>query len=194
MAGIWSALKSTWLIAEITTLDESTAPSDSDLRKIANHSVQSDQHVINLCGCLLEDLKDWDKNPPNAFKSLQILDYCMHEGSCEIKEWFQPHIEVIEAVGGEQSSQASRLRKYSLEVANLLRNETILQAERVSSASWKPRMDRLITRDWASRNPAAKQESSKVEPPPPYTPEDSAKGGKSSVQVSAKSIDEGDHS
>ncbi|CAG9981235.1 unnamed protein product [Clonostachys byssicola] len=206
MAGIWSALKSTWLIAEITTLDESTAPKDSELRKIANHSVQScshttftdaslrDQHVLNLCDCLLDDLKSWDKNPPSAFKSLQILDYCIHEGSCEIKEWFQPHIEVIEAIGGEQSSQALRLRKYALEIANLLRNEVPLQAERLNSTSWKPRMDRLIIRDWASRSPASKRESSKAEPPPPYTPEDSGKGGKSSVQVTEKSVDEGEHS
>ncbi|CAG9956571.1 unnamed protein product [Clonostachys rosea f. rosea IK726] len=213
MAGIWSALKSTWLIAEITTLDESTAPSDSELRKIAKHSVQSyvfslfqliaamfadaslrDQHVINLCDCLLDDLKGWDKNPPSAFKSLQILDYCIHEGSCEIKEWFQPHIEVIEVIGGEQSSQASRLRKYALEIANLLRNEAPLQAERLNSVSWKPRMDRLITRDWASRGSTSRQESSKVEPPPPYTPEDSGKGSKSSVQVTEKSVDEGEHS
>ncbi|CAH0025022.1 unnamed protein product [Clonostachys rhizophaga] len=193
MAGIWSALKSTWLIAEITTLDESTAPRDSELRKIANHSVQSDQHVINLCDCLLDDLKSWDKNPPSAFKSLQILDYCIHEGSCEIKEWFQPHIEVIEAIGGEQSSQASRLRKYALEIANLLRNEAPLQAERLNPASWKPRMDRLITRDWVSRSPASRQESSKAEPPPPYTPEDSGKGGKNSVQVTEKSVDEREH-
>lgn len=194
MAGIWSALKSTWLIAEITTLDESTAPSDSELRKIAKHSVQSDQHVINLCDCLLDDLKGWDKNPPSAFKSLQILDYCIHEGSCEIKEWLQPHIEVIEVIGGEQSSQASRLRKYALEIANLLRNEAPLQAERLNSVSWKPRMDRLITRDWASRGSTSRQESSKVEPPPPYTPEDSGKGSKSSVQVTEKSVDEGEHS
>uniref|UniRef100_A0A8H7N1J0 Uncharacterized protein n=1 Tax=Bionectria ochroleuca TaxID=29856 RepID=A0A8H7N1J0_BIOOC len=80
------------------------------------------------------------------------------------------------------------------EIANLLRNEAPLQAERLNSVSWKPRMDRLITRDWASRGSTSRQESSKVEPPPPYTPEDSGKGSKSSVQVTEKSVDEGEHS
>ncbi|CAH0045857.1 unnamed protein product [Clonostachys solani] len=200
MASIWYTGKAAFLLGDIiSTLHADEVIPEKKLKKVAEYTYRPHVQVENLCELLYADALKWRDRPVQAFKSLQVIDYCAHEGSPKFKEWASQLPSSLDSVveeekapgeGGDddkdddKSVQFVRVKKYAAELAALLRDEATLASEQAGSTIWKHRMNRKILRPWGAGDFVnVRDVPDGAAPPPPYAPLDPSAGESSASPV-----------
>ncbi|CAG9977325.1 unnamed protein product [Clonostachys byssicola] len=201
MSSIWYAGKAAWVLGDIVApLYADEVVLEKKLKKVAEYTHKPQVQVDNLCDVLYSDVLKWRDSPVQAFKSMQVIDYCAHEGSPRFKEWASQLPGSLDTVvedkaseeeGGEgegkddeKAVQFVRIKKYAAELAALLRDEAALHSEQVGSTIWKHRMNRRILRPWGAGDFVnVRDVPDGAAPPPPYAPLDHSAGESSASPV-----------
>ncbi|VUC21060.1 unnamed protein product, partial [Clonostachys rosea] len=198
MASIWYAGKAAFLVGDIISpLNADEVMLEKKLKKVAEYTHKPKVQVDNLCELLYSDMLKWRDRPVQAFKSLQVIDYCAHEGSESFKEWASQIPSSLDSVveekvseegedgkEDEKSVQFVRIKKYAAELAALLRDEATLASEQAGSTIWRHRMNRRILRPWGAGDFVnVRDVPDGAAPPPPYAPLDPSAGESSTSPV-----------
>lgn len=103
---------------------------------------------IEIMEMLDKRLNDKGKNWRHVFKSLTVLDYCLHQGSENVVIYFRDNIYIIKTlkefqyIDEDGKDQGANVRQKAKDITNLLQDEGRLREERRSRASMRDRMIR----------------------------------------------------
>ncbi|KAF8962876.1 hypothetical protein BDZ97DRAFT_1920207 [Flammula alnicola] len=103
---------------------------------------------IEIMEMIDKRLNDKGKNWRHVFKSLTVLDYCLHQGSENVVIYFRDNIYVVKTlkefqyIDEDGKDQGANVRQKAKDITNLLQDESRLREERRSRASMRDRMIR----------------------------------------------------
>ncbi|KAH7909010.1 hypothetical protein BJ138DRAFT_278605 [Hygrophoropsis aurantiaca] len=129
------------------TSNDPWGPSGTQMNEIAQLTYnQSD--FVEIMEMLDKRLNDKGKNWRHVFKSLTVLDYCLHAGSENVVIYFRDNVYIIKTlkefqyIDEDGKDQGANVRQKAKDITNLLHDEGRLREERKSRASMRDRMIR----------------------------------------------------
>ncbi|TFK68914.1 ENTH-domain-containing protein [Pluteus cervinus] len=127
------------------TSNDPWGPSGTQMNEIAQLTYNQGDFV-EIMEMLDKRLNDKGKNWRHVFKSLTVLDYCLHQGSENVVIYFRDNIYVIKTlkefqfVDEDGKDQGANVRQKAKDITNLLQDEARLREERRARASMRDRM------------------------------------------------------
>ncbi|KJA15873.1 hypothetical protein HYPSUDRAFT_219832 [Hypholoma sublateritium FD-334 SS-4] len=134
------------------TSNDPWGPSGTQMNEIAQLTYNQND-FIEIMEMLDKRLNDKGKNWRHVFKSLTVLDYCLHQGSENVVIYFRDNIYVIKTLKEFQymdedgKDQGANVRQKAKDITNLLQDESRLREERRTRASMRDRMIRGVGGD-----------------------------------------------
>ncbi|EIW77758.1 ENTH-domain-containing protein [Coniophora puteana RWD-64-598 SS2] len=129
------------------TSNDPWGPSGTQMNEIAQLTYNQGDFV-EIMEMLDKRLNDKGKNWRHVFKSLTVLDYCLHAGSENVVIYFRDNVYIIKTlkefqyVDEDGKDQGVNVRQKAKDITNLLVDENRLREERRSRASMRDRMVR----------------------------------------------------
>ncbi|PPQ90335.1 hypothetical protein CVT25_007737 [Psilocybe cyanescens] len=129
------------------TSNDPWGPSGTQMNEIAQLTYNQND-FIEIMEMIDKRLNDKGKNWRHVFKSLTVLDYCLHQGSENCVIYFRDNIYVIKTlkefqyVDEDGKDQGANVRQKAKDITNLLQDESRLREERRTRASMRDRMIR----------------------------------------------------
>ncbi|KAK7441722.1 hypothetical protein VKT23_016385 [Stygiomarasmius scandens] len=129
------------------TSNDPWGPSGTQMNEIAQLTYNQGDFV-EIMEMLDKRLNDKGKNWRHVFKSLTVLDYCLHQGSENVVIYFRDNIYIIKTlkefqyVDEEGKDQGANVRQKAKDITNLLQDEARLRHERRTRAHMRDRMIR----------------------------------------------------
>ncbi|KAG6816897.1 hypothetical protein H0H87_001850 [Tephrocybe sp. NHM501043] len=133
------------------TSNDPWGPSGTQMNEIAqmtyNHALQR-ADFVEIMEMLDKRLNDKGKNWRHVFKSLTVLDYCLHQGSENVVIYFRDNAYIIKTlkefqyIDEDGKDQGGNVRQKAKDITNLLMDESRLREERRARASMRDRMIR----------------------------------------------------
>ncbi|KAG6826351.1 hypothetical protein H0H92_000234 [Tricholoma furcatifolium] len=129
------------------TSNDPWGPSGTQMNEIAQLTYNQNDFV-EIMEMLDKRLNDKGKNWRHVFKSLTLLDYCLHQGSENVVIYFRDNAYIIKTlkefqyVDEEGKDQGANVRQKAKDITNLLMDEARLREERRARASMRDRMIR----------------------------------------------------
>ncbi|KAJ2913416.1 hypothetical protein MD484_g6999, partial [Candolleomyces efflorescens] len=129
------------------TSNDPWGPSGTQMNEIAQLTYNQND-FIEIMEMLDKRLNDKGKNWRHVFKSLTVLDYCLHQGSENVVIYFRDNIYIIKTlkefqyVDEDGKDQGANVRQKAKDITNLLMDEDRLREERRSRAHMRDRMIR----------------------------------------------------
>ncbi|KAF8151565.1 hypothetical protein B0H34DRAFT_665053 [Crassisporium funariophilum] len=129
------------------TSNDPWGPSGTQMNEIAQMTYNQND-FIEIMEMIDKRLNDKGKNWRHVFKSLTVLDYCLHQGSENVVIYFRDNIYVIKTlkefqyIDEDGKDQGANVRQKAKDITNLLQDESRLREERRSRASMRDRMIR----------------------------------------------------
>ncbi|KAH7917844.1 ENTH-domain-containing protein [Leucogyrophana mollusca] len=129
------------------TSNDPWGPSGTQMNEIAQLTYNQNDFV-EIMEMLDKRLNDKGKNWRHVFKSLTVLDYCLHAGSENVVIYFRDNVYIIKTLKEFQyldedgKDQGANVRQKAKDITNLLHDESRLREERRSRASMRDRMIR----------------------------------------------------
>lgn len=127
------------------TSNDPWGPSGTQMNEIAQMTYNQNDFV-EIMEMLDKRLNDKGKNWRHVFKSLTLLDYCLHAGSENVVIYFRDNLYVIKTLREFQfvdefgKDQGANVRQKAKDIVNLLQDEARLRQERQSRAHMRDRM------------------------------------------------------
>ncbi|KAF4565697.1 hypothetical protein EYR40_002232 [Pleurotus pulmonarius] len=127
------------------TSNDPWGPSGTQMNEIAQLTYNQGDFV-EIMEMLDKRLNDKGKNWRHVFKSLTLLDYCLHAGSENVVIYFRDNLYVIKTlkefqyIDEEGKDQGANVRQKAKDITNLLQDESRLREERRSRAHMRDRM------------------------------------------------------
>ncbi|RXW20484.1 hypothetical protein EST38_g5347 [Candolleomyces aberdarensis] len=121
------------------TSNDPWGPSGTQMNEIAQLTYNQND-FIEIMEMLDKRLNDKGKNWRHVFKSLTVLDYCLHQGSENVVIYFRDNIYIIKTLKEFQyvdeygKDQGANVRQKAKDITNLLMDEGRLREERRSRA------------------------------------------------------------
>ncbi|KAF8168921.1 epsin domain-containing protein [Pholiota molesta] len=134
------------------TSNDPWGPSGTQMNEIAQLTYNQND-FIEIMEMLDKRLNDKGKNWRHVFKSLTVLDYCLHQGSENVVIYFRDNIYVVKTlkefqyVDEDGKDQGANVRQKAKDITNLLQDESRLREERRTRASMRDRMIRGVGGD-----------------------------------------------
>ncbi|GLB42807.1 putative epsin N-terminal homology (ENTH) domain containing protein [Lyophyllum shimeji] len=129
------------------TSNDPWGPSGTQMNEIAQLTYNQNDFV-EIMEMLDKRLNDKGKNWRHVFKSLTVLDYCLHQGSENVVIYFRDNAYIIKTlkefqyVDEDGKDQGANVRQKAKDITNLLMDESRLREERRARASMRDRMIR----------------------------------------------------
>ncbi|KAG6841521.1 hypothetical protein C0991_010135 [Blastosporella zonata] len=129
------------------TSNDPWGPSGTQMNEIAQLTYNQGDFV-EIMEMLDKRLNDKGKNWRHVFKSLTVLDYCLHQGSENVVIYFRDNSYIIKTlkefqyVDEDGKDQGGNVRQKAKDITNLLMDESRLREERRARASMRDRMIR----------------------------------------------------
>ncbi|KAF5318302.1 hypothetical protein D9611_014361 [Ephemerocybe angulata] len=129
------------------TSNDPWGPSGTQMNDIAQLTYNQND-FIEIMEMLDKRLNDKGKNWRHVFKSLTVLDYCLHQGSENVVIYFRDNIYIIKTlkefqyIDEDGKDQGANVRQKAKDITNLLQDEDRLREERRSRAHMRDRMIR----------------------------------------------------
>ncbi|KAG5640493.1 hypothetical protein DXG03_008328 [Asterophora parasitica] len=129
------------------TSNDPWGPSGTQMNEIAQMTYNQGDFV-EIMEMLDKRLNDKGKNWRHVFKSLTVLDYCLHQGSENVVIYFRDNAYIIKTlkefqyVDEDGKDQGANVRQKAKDITNLLLDESRLREERRARASMRDRMIR----------------------------------------------------
>ncbi|KAF9070659.1 heme peroxidase [Rhodocollybia butyracea] len=129
------------------TSNDPWGPSGTQMNEIAQLTYNQGDFV-EIMEMLDKRLNDKGKNWRHVFKSLTVLDYCLHQGSENVVIYFRDNVYVIKTlkefqyVDEDGKDQGANVRQKAKDITNLLQDDSRLRQERRARASMRDRMVR----------------------------------------------------
>ncbi|KAG2002340.1 hypothetical protein CC2G_004538 [Coprinopsis cinerea AmutBmut pab1-1] len=129
------------------TSNDPWGPSGTQMNEIAQLTYNQND-FIEIMEMLDKRLNDKGKNWRHVFKSLTVLDYCLHNGSENVVIYFRDNIYIIKTlkefqyIDEDGKDQGANVRQKAKDITNLLQDEDRLRQERRNRASMRDRMIR----------------------------------------------------
>ncbi|KAL1711676.1 hypothetical protein EV715DRAFT_259962 [Schizophyllum commune] len=130
------------------TSNDPWGPSGTQMNEIAQMTYNQ-QDFVEIMEMLDKRLNDKGKNWRHVFKSLTVIDYCLHQGSENVVIYFKDNMYVIKTlkefqyIDEEGKDQGANVRQKAKDITNLLSDEGRLREERRARASMRDRMLRV---------------------------------------------------
>ncbi|KAG7087522.1 hypothetical protein E1B28_013481 [Marasmius oreades] len=127
------------------TSNDPWGPSGTQMNEIAQLTYNQGDFV-EILEMLDKRLNDKGKNWRHVFKSLTVLDYCLHQGSENVVIYFRDNIYIIKTLKEFQyidengKDQGGNVRQKAKDITNLLLDEARLRQERRARAHMRDRM------------------------------------------------------
>ncbi|KAJ8515447.1 hypothetical protein ONZ45_g7120 [Pleurotus djamor] len=127
------------------TSNDPWGPSGTQMNEIAQLTYNQGDFV-EIMEMLDKRLNDKGKNWRHVFKSLTLLDYCLHAGSENVVIYFRDNLYVIKTlkefqfIDEEGKDQGANVRQKAKDITNLLQDEGRLREERRTRAHMRDRM------------------------------------------------------
>ncbi|KAF9264637.1 ENTH-domain-containing protein [Marasmius fiardii PR-910] len=127
------------------TSNDPWGPSGTQMNEIAQLTYNQGDFV-EIMEMLDKRLNDKGKNWRHVFKSLTVLDYCLHQGSENVVIYFRDNIYIIKTLKEFQyvdengKDQGANVRQKAKDITNLLLDESRLRQERRNRAHMRDRM------------------------------------------------------
>ncbi|KAJ3521818.1 hypothetical protein NMY22_g12153 [Coprinellus aureogranulatus] len=132
------------------TSNDPWGPSGTQMNEIAQLTYNQND-FIEIMEMLDKRLNDKGKNWRHVFKSLTVLDYCLHQGSENVVIYFRDNIYIIKTlkefqyIDEDGKDQGANVRQKAKDITNLLMDEDRLREERRSRAHMRDRMIQMKT-------------------------------------------------
>ncbi|KAK0497721.1 epsin domain-containing protein [Armillaria luteobubalina] len=129
------------------TSNDPWGPSGTQMNEIAQLTYNQNDFV-EIMEMLDKRLNDKGKNWRHVFKSLTVLDYCLHQGSENVVIYFRDNVYIIKTLkefqylDEEGKDQGANVRQKAKDITSLLLDEGRLRQERRARASMRDRMIR----------------------------------------------------
>ncbi|KAF8063488.1 epsin domain-containing protein [Lyophyllum atratum] len=129
------------------TSNDPWGPSGTQMNEIAQMTYNQGDFV-EIMEMLDKRLNDKGKNWRHVFKSLTVLDYCLHQGSENVVIYFRDNAYIIKTlkefqyIDEDGKDQGGNVRQKAKDITNLLLDESRLREERRARASMRDRMIR----------------------------------------------------
>ncbi|KAG6916629.1 hypothetical protein DXG01_006125 [Tephrocybe rancida] len=129
------------------TSNDPWGPSGTQMNEIAQMTYNQGDFV-EIMEMLDKRLNDKGKNWRHVFKSLTVLDYCLHQGSENVVIYFRDNAYIIKTlkefqyIDEDGKDQGGNVRQKAKDITNLLMDESRLREERRARASMRDRMIR----------------------------------------------------
>ncbi|ESK85626.1 epsin-like protein ent1 2 [Moniliophthora roreri MCA 2997] len=129
------------------TSNDPWGPSGTQMNEIAQLTYNQGDFV-EIMEMLDKRLNDKGKNWRHVFKSLTVLDYCLHQGSENVVIYFRDNLYIIKTLKEFQyidetgKDQGANVRQKAKDITNLLQDESRLRHERRARAHMRDRMMR----------------------------------------------------
>ncbi|KAG5652106.1 hypothetical protein H0H81_006279 [Sphagnurus paluster] len=129
------------------TSNDPWGPSGTQMNEIAQMTYNQGDFV-EIMEMLDKRLNDKGKNWRHVFKSLTVLDYCLHQGSENVVIYFRDNAYIIKTlkefqyIDEDGKDQGANVRQKAKDITNLLLDESRLREERRARASMRDRMIR----------------------------------------------------
>ncbi|EIW77759.1 ENTH-domain-containing protein [Coniophora puteana RWD-64-598 SS2] len=153
------------------TSNDPWGPSGTQMNQVAQLTYNQNDFV-EIVEMLDKRLNDKGKNWRHVFKSLQVLDYCLHSGSENVCQYFKNSLYIIKTlkefqyIDEDGKDQGANVRQKAKDVANLLTDAQRLRDERRSRASMRDRMIRGMPGGSADATAAAATPAADSSPQP----------------------------
>ncbi|KAL0577183.1 hypothetical protein V5O48_004822 [Marasmius crinis-equi] len=127
------------------TSNDPWGPSGTQMNEIAQLTYNQGDFV-EIMEMLDKRLNDKGKNWRHVFKSLTVLDYCLHQGSENVVIYFRDNMYIIKTLKEFQfvdengKDQGANVRQKAKDITNLLQDEARLRQERRARAHMRDRM------------------------------------------------------
>ncbi|KIY69285.1 ENTH-domain-containing protein [Cylindrobasidium torrendii FP15055 ss-10] len=127
------------------TSNDPWGPSGTQMNEIAQLTYNQNDFV-EVMEMLDKRLNDKGKNWRHVFKSLTLLDYCLHQGSENVVIYFRDNAYIIKTLkefqylDEEGKDQGANVRQKAKDITSLLTDESRLRRERRQRASMRDRM------------------------------------------------------
>ncbi|KAJ4474426.1 heme peroxidase [Lentinula aciculospora] len=151
------------------TSNDPWGPSGTQMNEIAQLTYNQGDFV-EIMEMLDKRLNDKGKNWRHVFKSLTVLDYCLHQGSENVVIYFRDNIYVIKTlkefqyVDEDGKDQGANVRQKAKDITNLLQDESRLRQERRARASMRDRMIRGATGEGDNEDPDDENDRRRTDP------------------------------
>ncbi|KAK0200965.1 epsin domain-containing protein [Desarmillaria ectypa] len=139
------------------TSNDPWGPSGTQMNEIAQLTYNQNDFV-EIMEMLDKRLNDKGKNWRHVFKSLTVLDYCLHQGSENVVIYFRDNVYIIKTLkefqylDEEGKDQGANVRQKAKDITSLLLDESRLRQERRARASMRDRMIRGAGGDYDEPN------------------------------------------
>ncbi|KIY43182.1 ENTH-domain-containing protein [Fistulina hepatica ATCC 64428] len=127
------------------TSNDPWGPSGTQMNELAQLTYNQNDFV-EIMEMLDKRLNDKGKNWRHVFKSLTVLDYCLHQGSENVVIYFKDNIYIVKTlkefqyIDEDGKDQGANVRQKAKDITNLLTDEGRLREERRARASMRDRM------------------------------------------------------
>ncbi|KAG5722165.1 Epsin-3 [Termitomyces sp. T112] len=127
------------------TSNDPWGPTGTQMNEIAQLTYNQNDFV-EIMEMLDKRLNDKGKNWRHVFKSLTVLDYCLHQGSENVVIYFRDNAYIIKTlkefqyIDEDGKDQGGNVRQKAKDITNLLLDENRLREERRARASMRERM------------------------------------------------------
>ncbi|PFH47050.1 hypothetical protein AMATHDRAFT_68507 [Amanita thiersii Skay4041] len=129
------------------TSNDPWGPSGTQMNEIAQLTYNQNDFV-EIMEMLDKRLNDKGKNWRHVFKSLTVLDYCLHQGSENVVIYFRDNLYIIKTlkefqyIDEDGKDQGANVRQKAKDITALLQDEARLREARRARASMRDRMIR----------------------------------------------------
>ncbi|KAG6837158.1 hypothetical protein H0H93_013748 [Arthromyces matolae] len=129
------------------TSNDPWGPTGTQMNEIAQLTYNQ-QDFVEIMEMLDKRLNDKGKNWRHVFKSLTVLDYCLHQGSENVVIYFRDNAYIIKTlkefqyIDEDGKDQGGNVRQKAKDITNLLMDESRLREERRARATMRDRMIR----------------------------------------------------
>ncbi|KAG6861344.1 hypothetical protein C0995_001323 [Termitomyces sp. Mi166 len=129
------------------TSNDPWGPTGTQMNEIAQLTYNQNDFV-EIMEMLDKRLNDKGKNWRHVFKSLTVLDYCLHQGSENVVIYFRDNAYIIKTlkefqyIDEDGKDHGGNVRQKAKDITNLLMDENRLREERRARASMRERMIR----------------------------------------------------
>jgi len=153
------------------TSNDAWGPSGTQMNEIAQMTYNQNDFV-EIMEVLDKRLNDKGKNWRHVFKSLTVLDYCLHAGSENVVIYFRDNLYLVKTLkefqytDEEGKDHGANVRQKARDITNLLSDDARLREERRSRAHMRDRMTSR-TSEASDDHDANENERRRSRPRPP---------------------------
>ncbi|KAJ2923620.1 hypothetical protein H1R20_g13479, partial [Candolleomyces eurysporus] len=175
------------------TSNDPWGPSGSQMNEIAQLTYNQND-FIEIVEMLDKRLCDKGKNWRHVFKSLTVLDYCLHHGSENVVIYFRDNLYIIKTLKEFQyideygKDQGANVRQRAKDLTNLLMDEDRLREERRSRAQMRDRMVRGASREEDDENTVPRRDGNSQNGPAENRPNRDEDELRRAIEESKKSL------